>query len=292
MDPEWLRGAASAARVASGWWGYAPQGPDTSHRHGLRRRRSRAVALAFSAGADSTYTLLRGAQRPQALVNIHGFDIPLAETERHAGVERVVRAVAAELGLPLIVVRTNLREHPSFAAVEWERTHGGALAAVGHLLSRDFGTLLLSATFARGEEERPWGSHYKLDPCWSSAQMRLTHVGDDMRRMRKVAELADEPIAQRHLVVCWEHRTDDLNCSRCDKCLITMVILHRAGRLERFATLDGPEVIAERLGELPHTVYTNSYGQLTREGLPGVAVQEAAERLLERTLATVGVKHA
>jgi hypothetical protein len=198
--------------------------------------------------------------------------------------------VAAELGLPAIVLRTNVREHPSFAAVSWERTHGGALAAIGHLLSRSFGTLLISATFARGEG-RPWGSHHELDPCWSSSRLRIVHVGDDVRRIRKLAQLADEPIAQRFLRVCWEHRTDGLNCSRCDKCLITMVVLHRAGRLERFATLDGPEVIAARLGALSHTSYTNSYAQLIREGLPD-ALQRPAEGLLERTLATVGVKHA
>ena len=85
----------------------------------------------------------------------------------------------------------------------------------------------------------------------------------------------------------WEHRTEELNCSWCDKCLITMVVLAEEGALERFAGFDGDAVLHERLDALPSTRYLNSYGRLLRDGLAR-PVHGVVERLLERTMATVG----
>jgi hypothetical protein len=269
--------------LVADWWGYPAAGPQV--RAAPRRRRPRAAtALCFSGGVDSFHSLLTGPS--DALVYVLGYDVALGDEARAAAVEHLVRDVAARTGRDAVIVRTNLREHPSFG-VGWERAHGGALAGVGHLLDDHVGLLRLSATFSQ-MEIRPWGSHPALDPLWSSARLRIDHAGLEIRRIHKLTRIAGVPLVRQHLRVCWENRGAGLNCSHCDKCLITMAVLAHSGQLAGIATLDGPETIVERLEALPSTRYLHSYGTLLEGDLPA-DLHAAIERLLARTAATTGV---
>jgi hypothetical protein len=284
-DRLWRENAARAAQVVAGWWEYPALAPQArSPLPGRRRAPRGASALCFTGGADSFHSLLEGLG--DTLVYVLGYDVALDDVPRAAAVERLVRAVAAESGRDAVILRTNLREHPSFG-VNWERAHGGALAAAGHLLRDRIGELVISATFS-APELRAWGSHPELDRLWSSSRVRVRHAGEEIRRILKLPRVAAQPLVQRHLRVCWEHRTADLNCSRCDKCLIAMVVLAHAGLLRDVRTLDDPEVIAERLDALHHTRYLNSYGTLLDAGVEP-DVHAAIARLLERTMDTTGV---
>jgi hypothetical protein len=156
-----------------------------------------------------------------------------------------VRDVAGATGAQAVILRTNLREHPLVAGINWERAHGGALAAAGHLIGRAVGSLAISSGLHRADA-RPWGSHWELDPLWSSSSLRVRHVGDDLWHITNTRQLADDPLAQRHLRVCWERHTAELNCAHCDKCLITMAVLDDEGALERFEGFHGGrEALAE-----------------------------------------------
>ena len=286
-DRRWRANATRAAELVAGWWGY-PEA-HVRARARLRPRRRRApLALCFTGGVDSFHSLRR--LRPEVLLYVHGYDVALEDEDRARRVERLVREVARETGASAVLLRSNLRRHPALAAVNWERSHGGALAAAGHLIARAAGTLAISSGLRRGDA-RPWGSHWQLDPLWSSAAMRVRHVGDDVMHIVKTRDLAADPLAQRHLRVCWEHRASALNCSRCDKCLLTMAVLADEGRLGRFEGFDDAGAIPERLAALPHTRYLNSYRGLLERGLEP-RVHEQVERLLQRTLTTVGMTHA
>ena len=117
------------------------------------------VALCFSGGVDSFHTLLRGPRPLDLLVAAIGYDVKLDDAPRIAMLTRSVRAVAAELGIRAVFIATNLRRHAAFRAVEWGCLHGGALAALGHLLSNQVGRLRIAASLVRGEDDDvPLGS--------------------------------------------------------------------------------------------------------------------------------------
>ena len=249
----WANGAAELLEIAEGWWGYQVDPPIAVTRTDLslsRTDRRERTALCFSGGVDSFYSLLRRPGGVDLIVAGHGLDIPLADTDRMARFESSVREIAESLNIESAIVRTNLREHPDFAGVSWERTHGGALAAIGHLLGDGVSRLVISSSAARADAH-PWGSHWQVDPLWGTARLRIEHFGDSIRRGEKLASLGGEPLVQKHLRVCWANRNGALNCSRCEKCIRTEVVLAMYGMLDRFQVFDSPGTLAERIAGIP-----------------------------------------
>lgn len=281
VDARWRANCAALLAIFREWWGYDPLLPEAQERP-CRRPRAARSALCFSAGADSFFSLLHGAERADALVSVHGFDIRVDDARRWAGLERSLAEVAAVVGTDAITIRTNLRLHPVAGGEIWERSHGGALAAIGHLLSAAIGRLFVSSSVSSDWLE-PWGSHYLTDHLWSSDRIEIVHVGADRRRWEKLMEIAAEPLVQRHLRVCWEYRTEALNCSRCDKCLRTMIRLQDAGQLERYRQFE-PGSLVERLDAIEATAGgPHDFGaMLERPGLSPELLR-AVRDLLART---------
>jgi hypothetical protein len=264
--------------VARRWWGWripALHGPV-----GVDGPPGAGTALCFSGGIDSFHSLLRGDDRPTALVFAVGYDVPVDDHVRRAALLPHLRAVADGVSLPLTVIETDLRRHPLFAAASWERTHGGAMAALGHLMG--VGTLQISASGMPGLAW-PWGSHPELDGHWSSSRTTIRHVGFGPSRFDKAAAVAHHPLVREHLQVCWERRTATGNCGRCLKCVLTMAYLDAVGALEVSAAFPpeaAPE-LADRIDALP----TGGFPESTRAALavtsrPDVAA--ALTRFLDR----------
>lgn len=244
--------AASMPRVLDimeRWWGYDPVLPRLDTRTvdlPPQSANTGRTSLCFSGGVDSFYTLLASGRKVDDLVFVHGFDMPLADVARAAAVEEQVREIADVVGARAIIVRTNLRTNPSFRTASWDRTHGGALAAVGHLLADHTSRLLISASYShRGW--RPWGSAWQLDPLWSGNGLTVEHVGAELHRADKLRVLRDEPLVRRHLRVCWANHDGLLNCSRCEKCIRNQVVLAGLGVLEHFRVFESPATLAARI---------------------------------------------
>jgi hypothetical protein len=226
---------------------------------------ARGAGLCFSGGVDSFYCLLRGDARIDVLVFVHGYDVPLADETRARAAEASLRDVAAGMGARPVLIRTNLRLHPLWRgwrprrwrrarravreAAGWPRVHGGALAAAGHLLRRSLRELRIAASYPL-EFDRPYGSHWRLDPLWSSAALRVVHAGAERWRTQKLLAIIDEPLVRRHLRVCWRNLAPTGNCGRCEKCVRTMLILEGAGRLDRFPVFPAPAGLADALDRL------------------------------------------
>ena len=102
------------------------------------------VAALFSGGVDSWATVIANPDITH-LVFVRGFDIGVEQTELGDTVEARLRASAAELGLPLVTVQTNLREL-SDEIIGWERFYGCAAAAVSLLLAPSPGACSSRAT--------------------------------------------------------------------------------------------------------------------------------------------------
>jgi hypothetical protein len=246
-------------------------------------RRLEPTALCFSGGVDSFYTLLRSGHEVQYLVFVIGFDMGLGDVERAATFGASLRAVAAAAGARPVVIRSNIREHPVFASVSWEHSHGGALAAIGHLLSGVAGQLLISSSHSR-DDVIPWGSHWMTDEFWSSERLRVIHVGAELLRRQKLTRIAAEPIVREHLRVCWENQTPTGNCSRCEKCIRTRLTLLDCGALADFAVLEGEESLARHIDALPASrKRLLTHRKLSKQKNISPEIRQALRRLILRT---------
>ena len=265
------------------WWAYPKLVPDAPTRRDDSTLPGRGTALGFSGGVDSFYTLLHKKQKPNFLVTVHGFDIALNDEARLTAFKPSLYAVAEAFGAKPIIIRTNFRDHPTAGAAPWLRAHGGALAAVGHLLSDHVDQLTISATFGY-RFWQPSGSSFLTDHLWSTDRVRIIHYGAESLREERVRFLAHEPLARNHLRVCWENRAPHGNCSHCEKCLITMLLLSECGVLDDFSVFEGKNVLAERIDALPYLkTFIVTTGGIVKRGQLKPTLARAARDLLKRS---------
>ncbi len=257
LDPRWLANTRELLPIYASWWSYPEDYPlVTSSRARppaeTSPRTQGVLGQCFTGGIDSFYSLLRGTHEAESLIFAHGYDIALDDAKRFRHFDKSLRSVAHELALEAIVVRTNVREHPVFCSVSWERTHGAALAAVGLVLSDHLGGLVIPSSYIH-ENEIPWGSHWDTDPLWSiPGRLEIIHDDASVHRRDKIIELTREPLVQQHLRVCWRNLSSAGNCSRCEKCLRTMVTIETTGRLDAFhRVFDTRTRLPDLLDELP-----------------------------------------
>lgn len=280
VSAEWLAGVVQLMEVWHEWWGYPVLEPEVDVR---RESRARApeTGICFTGGLDSFYSLLASDPKPDTLVFVHGYDIPLEDDQRMTAWSERMSSVAGALGLRQVRIRSNLRSHPLVTASHWDRAHGGALAAAGHLLASTIGTLLIASS-APTRYGYSWGSHERIDHLWSSDRLRVVHHGASCSRIEKLRAIADEPLAQQHLRVCWENRTADGNCSACDKCVCTMVTIAACGDPAAFVSFDWSVPLQQRLERIRSTRFVRTYGELLELPMPETQ-RVAIERLLRRT---------
>ncbi len=285
--PDFVANTRQVVELVHQWWRYPklyPVYPSTiGSTAGSRPPRS---ALFFTGGVDSFHSLLALGRHIDDLVFVHGFDVQLTDTARADACERMLRDVTGSTGQRVIRVRTNLRQHPVLASLHWGRTHGGALAAVGHLLSGHVTSVLVSSSNPLGHQPG-WGSHWALDHHWSSGALRVEHVGAECSRNQKLSAIARHPLVRKHLRVCWENRDAKLNCGRCEKCLRTQLGLLALGEISGSMVFDQRVPLADRLGRLARIkdpVLFPMYQQMIEMGLPA-DVEAAVIRLLRRSRA-------
>lgn len=279
VSEAWLENSDKIMQAWHEWWGYRPRRVIATRRPD-ENRDARSTALMFSGGVDSFHCLLAGAE-PHMLVAVHGFDIPLDDSVRMAWLRRSLDEVADAHGCKPIVVRTNLREHPASGKRHlWDRAHGGGLISIGHLLSRQIGRLVVAASWFYADE-RPFGSHTRTDPLYAANGFSADHFGNSATREDKIACLAFNDLARRHLRVCWKNLRDTANCSRCEKCVIAMLHLAENGVLSEFGGFDSHD-LPERIDGVP---YFNYYLLLAGRILERRGLDEPTLRSLEKAIA-------
>jgi Glycosyl transferase family 2 len=194
------------------------------------------VAAFFSGGVDSWSTVLANPDVTD-LIFVRGTDIlpRLAHQEGLADeVEARLREAATELGLPLHVVETNIREL-SDPLVRWETYFPSAMVAVAHFLSPRFERILM-ASGADHETQTPVGSGRMVDQLWSSERLEIVDDGGRFSREDRLRKICQHPVVQRTLRVCWHNTGGAYNCGRCRKCVLTMLSLEALGVRRQVAT--------------------------------------------------------
>ena len=192
------------------------------------------VALFFSGGVDSLFSLYRHLDEITDLVFVHGFDIRLSHETRRTKASAVFRRAAEQLGKNFIEIETDYGELiRDFAS--WPQSHGAALATVAHVLPSSFNRVYIASTYDY-RSLLPWGSHPLLDPLWSSHRLEIVHDGCEAGRLEKVRAIAQHDLVMKSLRSCWNRDDTNYNCGHCDKCIRTMINLRIAGALDRCET--------------------------------------------------------
>lgn len=285
LDREWLDNIHRQQEIFQHWWNYPIIPIESEVRASADQPKQERTALFFTCGVDSFYSLLHSDYAVDALVTVHGYDIHLSDRS-HAGlVMESVAEVARKSGKRAIQVRTNVREHRWFKKPSWVKTHGAGLAAIGHLLGPDYNRWLISSSNNRVYDV-PNGSHWDTDPLWSSSNVRFVHVADDVWRNDKVAAISRNDVAQQHLTVCYNYvkRGNQRNCSRCEKCVRTMLLLKQQGRLHEFKVFAIDRGLAALIDDVGWIAdFRIPVYRRYIENEPDPAIRQALERLIARS---------
>jgi len=185
--------------------------------------------ISFSGGVDSCFSAYRhvkqiaGRQNKniQAGVMTHGFDIPLKEEEMFKRAAEKSSIILSDLKIPLITISTNWREIKHNRRVNWEDTHATAIASTLHLFTQRFNYGLIAGT--EPYNYLLWGSNPLSDPMLSSNKFKIIHDAASNTRIEKVKVISNWEAANNNIRVCWAGQNHDKNCSKCEKCVRTIL---------------------------------------------------------------------
>ncbi len=205
-----------------------------------------AVGTAFSGGVDSFHTLWTHLDQnedypPYRLTHclmINGFDpdTDLADAGNFAAIQRLYDAMAARLGLRLIVVRTNLLQFVGLAIQK--QSFASFVTAPALVLGRLFSRYYVPSSYQFTQLATIIdGSHPMLDPLLGTETLEIVHDGGHLTRVAKTLAISRFPDTHDLLRVCFrptgvqKQRDAIANCCTCEKCVRTMVTLDIAGAL-------------------------------------------------------------
>ena len=214
----------------------------------------RQAAIFLSGGMDSlaalkcmmdTYDRSHPAYPRDALL-IHGFDIGgvISRGAKYHVFERAKAAmakVAADAGLTMIPIYTNIRHLCDDRDLWLNYFFGAVLAATAHALAPRINLAWLASSYEMPHLP-PCGSHPILDPAYGSADLAIRHRDINLSRMDKLKIVSGWDTAFQNIRVCLANVPDKLNCGRCEKCVRTMMGLEALGLLNKTRAFDDDTV--------------------------------------------------
>lgn len=205
-------------------------------------REERHTISNFSCGIDSFCTLLENQVQPMpdgdrvshllfANVGSHG----RAEAGEALFRKRLprIRAAAADLYLPLLVVNSNL---DGFYSLPFETSHCARTVSCVLLFQSLFQRHLVPSTNAYADFG-PDGSMPVADHLLSTNATRVIHDGAQYSRIEKSRRIAKLPPVRKWLYVCTRDTVDGGNCSECDKCVRAMLTFDLLGVKAHFESV-------------------------------------------------------
>ena len=206
-------------------------------------QQNRRAVFAFSGGVDSTFVLLRDLNKetgrracePIAACLVQGFDIGLSENDAFAVAKTSAKETLDSIGIPLVTVRTNLKE--KLYGDDWRYVFGAALAACVHQFTEfaNFGVVGADEDYAH--LYFPWGSNFITNQFLSGGSFTFVTEGGGFTRTERVKAISKHPQIAKRLRVCWQG--NGTNCGRCEKCTRTKLNF-MAVRQEPYCFEDGP----------------------------------------------------
>jgi len=199
------------------------------------RERGR-VATFFSGGVDSWAAILANPEVTD-LIFVRGLDlVPGWPQHRELAdeVEARLQASAPKLGLPLHVVRTDVRAF-SDPILRWESFCPSVQSAIALFFEPLFERVMIASDSDYGRQAQV-GASWQIDHLWSSEGLTVEDWGGRCGRVERIRQIADHPLVQETLRVCWMNPDGAYNCGRCGKCLATMIGLEAIGARGKIRT--------------------------------------------------------
>ncbi len=164
-----------------------------------------------------------------------------------AGKIEAARRVCDDVGVDVLLVRTNLwsldRDGWFFA----KSSFGAEFLSSAHCLSGDFRHVYIAASIDAQHPFVPAGSSPLLDPYYSSAHLQVHHHGTYMPRLERTRLVAEWPAGLDNIRVCVHDWRGTTNCGTCEKCIRTMLTLVALGKLHESAAFEERDVDRELL---------------------------------------------
>ena len=208
---------------------------------------AQGVGCFLSRGVDSMYSAASPRALPGALTHLVYCDRlePRHRASTRAEEIRLAHDTAGVLGLPLVLIDTNVRELTDPIVADWEDMAGAGLSFLATSMSGGLGHMVIPSSDGPATVGM-CGTSPLLDPLFSTDETQILY---DLphTRVAKVAWLSRErQDLLPYLKVCFESDQPD-NCGRCSKCLLTMLALEAQGALGHATAFPGevnPEALA------------------------------------------------
>lgn len=187
----------------------------------------------FSGGVDSMATLCLNHRlvppghphRITDLIYVRAF-----EEESNTRAVDGVRAVAREVGVGLVEVRTNLATLDTPDRRYWQEFfYGSYLASVAQAHAARFTRVTIAPSSGTIGPTKRLGSLPQLDENFSSDQLVISHPHFEMTRDERISVLADWGPGRRWVRPCSKRGDRQLNCGTCEKCVPTQIAILAAG---------------------------------------------------------------
>ena len=250
-----------------------------------------AVVTGWTGGVDSMFTYMQNICRSDPahrlthlLVANNGAIIGDTRETFKRMVEKTEKGFAADTGLSVIGVDTNLQEilDENFLAVTAVRQ-----TAVIAALQKLFRMFLESSAYGFSEFSfcsEKMGSYEMALLKWFETNTTVFYsAGGSFLRWQKLQLLSDFPLAQRYLHPCIYALRD--NCCECEKCIRTETVLYGLGMLDRFAQVFDVQKFEEEkdwyfakvLTKKEQTHYKEGLELLERRGIDLTNAQRLAD---------------
>lgn len=200
-------------------------------------------ATGFSGGVDSWWVVgqyLNGSNRLDILtfhdVGNHGS----GNKGRVLFERRLARARGSSelIGLPLVVVESNLHEFIYSGGLRFEVVHAFANLSVAQALQEGVGEFIYATSYQESVNLRP---HHDISvanpvvvPGLGTESLECRVEGGHLSRVERTAEVAQIPESHNRLDVCFNSPEHVINCGRCLKCVRTALTLELLGEMEHY----------------------------------------------------------
>lgn len=202
-----------------------------------------AVATGWTGGVDSMFTLMKtihAEETSRRLTHLMIANNGALESDDNTAmlkmlVEKAENGIAAEMGLDVIGIGSNLQELFSepFLAVAAYR-HAAVILAMQKLFQVYYSSAAYEFSRFAFDEENCFYFEMVLLPNFSTDSTTFYSAYGSYSRAQKLKELSNYPSARRYLHPCI-HPLPMRNCGRCGKCVRTMAALYGLGTLDRFS---------------------------------------------------------
>lgn len=180
---------------------------------------------AFSGGLDASFTAWRHhnhrvgrkSRKLLAGVMIHGFDIPLNESEAFDKSAASAANTLSSIGLKLVTVQTNWR---SQVCTHWEMEFGDGVSTCLMNWLGAVDTALIGSDMDYRRLIYPWGGSPMTYSMLSNDGFKVIYDGGEYARTEKTKGISDWEVGLNNLRVCWQKPYIG-NCGVCEKCVRT-----------------------------------------------------------------------